>query len=57
MVHADKEQALWRGGTIPKGLLRNQVAARVLELPRSIAQWDGQGTFWVQCLAQLVASL
>ena len=33
VVHADKDQMLWRGGTIPKGLLRNQGSARMLELP------------------------
>lgn len=57
VVHADKKQVLWSGGTIAQGLLRNDSTARVLELPGSTEQWDRHGTFGEQCLAQPVASL
>lgn len=57
VVHADKKQVLWSGGTIVQGLLRHEGAARVLELPGSTEQWDGHGTFGEQCLAQPAASL
>lgn len=50
-------RVLWSDDMIPKGLWGNQGAARVLELPRAIAQWAGCGTFWDQCMAQLNAPL
>lgn len=46
---------LWRGGTIPKDLLRNMGPARVLELPRPVVQWDGHGAFGKQCLTPQLA--